>query len=299
MKASALLISSVLGLTAPFSLPFGLHLPLWAERILWNPRERTERALSELRSAGDARGKDSRDPAVEKARRKAAANALAAAEVAERLAPADPTVQYDAGTMRLLAGKNREAIPALERAARTAPKTLAADAHFNLGTGKLVAGDAAGAVSALEQALRLDPGHAAAKHNLELALIERKKERLRAKKPEEGPRGDQGGGRDTGPRSGGDGSPSNGKPNEKPNDQGAPPQPKGGGESSPQPGPRPKTQGTGDDPLDRFREQPDMNAREAAAILRSVERLEREQRRLAAEQRARATSEQDVDWQDW
>ncbi len=42
-----------------------------------------------------------------------------------------------------------------------------------------------------------------------------------------------------------------------------------------------------------------MNAREAAAILRSVERLEREQRRAEAEKRARAAAAQNVDWQDW
>lgn len=293
MKWAALALSATLALAEPFSLPFGLHLPLWAERLLWNPRERTERALAELnRPAGVPDGND------EKARKAAAGKALPAAETALRLAPDDPTVQYDAGTVQLLAGKNRAALQTLERAARTAPRSLAADAQFNLGTARLAANDAAGAVAALEQALRLDPAHAAAKHNLELALIEREKERLRTKEPQDGSRGDRRGDHETGPKNGGD-EPAKPEPNQKPQTQGTPPEPQPGPGGRPQPGARPKTPGSGDDLLDRFREQPDMNAREAAAILRSVERLEREQRRAEAEKRARAGAAQDVDWQDW
>lgn len=291
MKWPAVALSATLALAEPFALPFGLHLPLWAERILWNPRERTDRALTELKSGA-------KDGADEKARRAAAVKALPAAETALRLAPDDPTVQYDAGTVQLMAGKNRQAIAALDRAARAAPGPLAVDAQFNLGTGKLAAGDAAGAVEALQQALRLDPSHAAAKHNLELALIEREKERLRTKDPKDGPRGDRRGDRESGPKQGGD-EPPQGSPNDKPQTQGTPPQPQPGTDGAPRPGPQPRKSGAGNDVLDRFREQPDMNAREAAAILRSVERLEREQRRAEAEKRARVGAAQDVDWQDW
>ncbi len=298
MKWAALALSTTLALAEPFALPFGLHLPLWAERALWNPRERTERALAELEAQAKS-GKDGpSDPAGEQARRAAAGKALPAAETALRLAPDDPTVQFDTGTVQLLAGKSRAALPTLDRAARGASGALAADAQFNLGTGKLAAGDAAGAVEALEQALRLDPSHAPAKHNLELALIEREKERLRTKEPKDGSRGDRRGDRESGPKNGGD-EPPKGPPNEKPQTQGAPPKPQAGPDGRPQPGPRPKTPGPGNDLLDRFREQPDMNAREAGAILRSVERLERQQRRAEAEQRARAGAAQNVDWQDW
>ncbi|HXU32900.1 MAG TPA: tetratricopeptide repeat protein [Thermoanaerobaculia bacterium] len=298
MKWAALALSATLALAEPFALPFGLHLPLWAERILWNPRERTERALAELKGPDPSGKPVANDPAGEKARKAAAAKALPAAETALRLAPDDPTVQYDAGTVQLLAGKHREAVKALDRAARDAPGSLAADAQFNLGTGKLAAGDAAGAVAALEQALRLEPSHAAAKHNLELALIEREKERLRTKKPQDGSRGDRRGDRESGPKNGGD-EPGKPQPNQNPQTQGTPPQPQPGQDGRPQPGPRPQNPGAGNDALDRFREQPDMNAREAAAILRSVERLERQQRRAEAEKRARAGAAQDVDWQDW
>ena len=298
MKWAALALSATLALAEPFALPFGLHLPLWAERVLWNPRERTERALAELEAQAKSGKAGPSDPTGEQARRAAAGKALPAAETALRLAPDDPTVQYDTGTVQLLAGKNRAALPTLDRAARGASGALAADAQFNLGTGKLAAGDAAGAVEALEQALRLDPSHAPAKHNLELALIEREKERLRTKEPKDGSRGDRRGDRESGPKNGGD-EPPKGPPDEKPQTQGTPPKPQPGQDGRPQPGPRPKTPGAGNELLDRFREQPDMNAREAAAILRSVERLERQQRRAEAEQRARAGAAQNVDWQDW
>ncbi len=293
MKLAALALGSALALASgPFGLPFDLHLPTWAERWLWNPRERTERAISSLAEKPGG-------PDDESARRAAADRALPAAETALRLAPDDPTVQYDTGTVRLLAGKNRKALSSLEKGARGAPADLAADAQFNLGTGRLAAGDAAGAVEALKAALRAEPNHAAAKHNLELALVERARERLRSKEPKDGPRGDRRGDRETGQKGGGD-EPENPPKDEKPQTQGQPPEPKKPGEDgAPKPGPQPKTQGPGTDSLDRFREQPDMNAREAAAILRSVERLEREQRRAEAEKRARAAAAQNVDWQDW
>lgn len=294
MKWATLALATTLALAEPFSLPFGLHLPLWAERLLWNPRERTARSLAEL-SSGAKSEKGEADPGARKA---AAARALDAAETALRLAPDDPTVQYDTGTVRLVAGRNREAVEALDRAAKSAPGSLAADARFNLGTAKLAAGDAAGAVEALEGALRIDPAHAAAKHNLELALIEREKERLRTQEPKDGNRGDRRGDRGSGPKPGGD-EPPQGAPNDKPQTQGNPTQPQPGPDGAPRPGPKPQQPGAGNDVLDRFREQPDMNAREAAAILRSVERLEREQRRAEAEKRARAGAAQDSDWQDW
>ncbi|HEV7672231.1 MAG TPA: hypothetical protein VGS22_27245 [Thermoanaerobaculia bacterium] len=292
MKLAALLLAASLALAGPLGLPFGLHLPTWLERWLWNPRERIERANAQL---AEGAGRPETD---EKARKTAADRALPAAETALRLAPDDPRVQFDAGTVQLLAGKNRAALAALEKAARAAPADLTADAQFNLGTGRLAAGDAAGAVEALEQALRTEPSHAAAKHNLELALVERERERLRAKQPKDGPRGDRRGDRETGPKNGGN-EPPQGPSNEKPQTQGAPPKPQPGQDGAPQPGPRPKAPGSGNDALDRFRDQPDMNAREAAVILRSVERLEREQRRAEAERRARAAAAQDVDWQDW
>ncbi|HXU45183.1 MAG TPA: tetratricopeptide repeat protein [Thermoanaerobaculia bacterium] len=267
LASGALLLPSFGGL---------FHLPAAVERWLYNPRERIGQANGRIEAGKPA-------------------EALPPLETALRLAPDDPRVQFDAGTARLLAGKARDAVPALERAARAAPPDLALDASYNLGTGRLAAGDAAGAVDALKQALRLDPHHAAAKHNLELALAEREREKLRAKKPQDGPRGDKPGDRESGAKGGGT-DPQPDRERKPPQAQG--PQPNSGTQGREGNG-SPRTPGSGPQPLARFRDQPDMSAQEAAQILRAVENLERKQRRAAAEQKARAAGSAAKDWQDW
>src|SRR6185295_17088401 len=140
-------------------LPWRPHLPEWVERWMYNPRERVERSL-EAQKQGKPR------------------EAVESADTALRLAPDDPLVQYDAGTARLGAGRGRQAVQPLEKAAKSAPRELAPAANYNLGNARLAAGDAAGAVEAYKQTLRLQPNHQDAKHNLELALREEQKQRM-------------------------------------------------------------------------------------------------------------------------
>ena len=259
------------GLALP-SLPWQPHLPAWVERWMYNPRERTERSIQEYQK-GRAR------------------EAVEPADTAERLAPDDPTVQYDAGTVHLGAGDSRRAVSLLEKAAKGAEPGLSPAAHYNLGNAKLAAGDADGAVEAYKEALREQPANQDAKHNLELALREAQKRRMGGQGNPSGSRGQQ-------------------KQNQQPSNQQGQgnPQPKPGEQSpgaqqkaQPQQGQgqqgQPQKPGEGqDDRLPQFRNQPDMNAREAASVLSAVENLERQQRRDQAARRARQHAARGKDW---
>ena len=69
-------------------------------------------------------------------------------------------------------------------------------------------------------------------------------------------------------------------------------------QAQPQPGQgQPQKPGEGQDArLPQFRNQPDMNAQEAASVLSAVENLERQQRRDQAAKRARQQSAKGKDW---
>ncbi len=276
--ARAHLFPLLLVLALP-SLPSFLqpHLPTWAERWMYNPRERTQKAME-----ATAKGKPK--------------DALGPAETAMRLAPDDPLVQYDAGTAQLGAGKARDAMKTLERAAKSAGPELAPTASYNLGNARLAAGDAAGAVEAYKQVLRAEPGNPNAKHNLELALREEQKQKIGGKGSPAGGRGSRKNNQDP------SNTPGQGEPDEDPNqkqDRRQPPSPQQGqqkkqgdqGQAAGQPG----NQGQ-DDRLPQFRNQPEMSAREAASVLSAVENLERQQRRDQAAKRARQRSAQEKDW---
>jgi tetratricopeptide (TPR) repeat protein len=257
-------------LMAAIPLPSFLHLPVWAERWLWNPRERTETALAE------------QDP-------KSAVRQL---ETAARLLPQDSLVQFNAGAGHLAADDAKAALPFLERSASGAAADLAPAAHYDLGNARFGAGDAAGAVEAFKQALRLDPAAADAKHNLELALRQLDKER-QARKPREAPGGGQQGQQEQSQGQGqGDDSqqqpPQPDPENPQPDQQGAQ-QPPQGGPSSSQGQQQPK-------PLEGFKDQPDMTAQQAAAVLESVENLERQQRKAEAARRTRRRATGERDW---
>ena len=249
------------------SLPWQPHLPVWAERWLYNPRERTERSIE-----ANAKGKPR--------------EAVGPADTALRLAPDDPLVQYDAGTAHLGAGNDRRAVSLLEKAAKGADAGLFSPTHYNLGNARLAAGDAAGAVEAYKQVLRREPGNQNAKFNLELALREEQKQKMGMQGKPAGSRGHR-------------------SPNREPSDQ----QGKGNNDQNPnrpqdqQKQPRPGDQGNSanggkerDDRLPQFKNQPEMSAREAAAVLSAVENLERQQRRDQAARRARQRGAKGKDW---
>lgn len=266
------------------------HLPTWAEEWLYNPRERMGQAV-------DAYERGKPEEGVE------------AAETALRLAADDPLVQYGAGTMQLGAGHERRAIERLEKAAKAAaeqakgkklPPGLAPDAFYNLGNAKLASRDAGGAVDAYKQALRLAPDHASAKHNLEIALREQRKQSQGAGGGNrQGNRGKQSQGDQQSGRRGGQGAPDDNPSSQDRQDAqgGDRRQPQQSG-SQGQPGqaPQPSPNPNGDPRLPQFQNQPDMSAREAAGVLQAVENLERQQRQKEAARRAQQSAFKEKDW---
>ncbi|HVF62264.1 MAG TPA: tetratricopeptide repeat protein [Thermoanaerobaculia bacterium] len=263
MTVKVLPLLFALGAAALPDLGWRPQLPAGVQRWLYNSRERTERAVA-AHAAGEG------------------ADALRYAETALRLAPEDPRAQYNAGAAALAAKRDRRAAEVLEQAAKGAPRELAPAAHYNLGNAKLASGDPAAAVEAYKQALRLTPGDQDAKHNLEIALREREKQRRqRMGLPRQGARGDRRGDQQTREQ---------GRRQDNPREQPPQPSPAGpGGEQRP----RQRPQGS---PLPKFDEQPDMSAGEAAALLESVENLERQQRRDTAAKQSRRKALRGKDW---
>lgn len=256
------------------ALPGWLHLPTAVERWLYNPRERTHAAQRHLA--------DGRPEA-----------AMATLGTAARLQPADPEVRFNAGTGRMLTDK-RGAVGELETATellsgrdRVDPE-LAADAWYNLGTARLGGRDAAGAVAALQEALRQGPGDPDAQFNLELALLKLERQRSGWRRPRESPDAEEEGESEPGGGTGGTDTTrqpeagAGGRRDEEPADQ------DDAGEQRPQEARR--------DLLQRFEQQPDMTAAQAAAILQAVENLERAYRRQEAERRGQRRQVVEKDW---
>jgi tetratricopeptide (TPR) repeat protein len=262
------------------SLPSFLdpHLPAWAERWLWNPRERTTETIRAWEAEQPEEAADFADTAL-------------------RIAPDDPRTRYNAGTAHLGADDVRESIGLLEKAAQDAPPDLAPAARYNLGNARLKAKDAAGAAEAYKQALRLEPSHADAKHNLEIALKEQERQ-SRMQSPREGNRGDRPDQQNPS-NDPGSGSPAD-QDDQRPSDETDPgrnDQKNQQGDQGQQPPPQGRPDKPGDQgQLPQFRNVPDMSAEEAAALLQSVENLEREQRRKQAAERAQNRSSQEKDW---
>lgn len=257
------------------SFPWKPHLPAWAERWLYNPRERTERVIEALeRAEPDA--------------------AVGPADTAVRIDEDDSRVRFNAGTAHLAAGHERRAVELLERAAKEADPALAPTAHYNLGNARLAAGDAAGAVEAYKQALRANPADADAKFNLELALREKEKPPNPMRAPREGSRGQRRGENDPS-NQGGAGSSADQSDRRSDASNPGTSERSGEGKRQGQAGPPSQPQG-GRQPLPNYQDQPDMSAREAAALLAAVENLERQQRRAEAARRARERSSRGKDW---
>lgn len=280
-------------LAASLPWPFESMVPDWVDRVLYNPRERTEAAM-EAYAAGDAEAAArAADTALDAAPRPAADEAGEA--------PPDPRLAYNAGTAHLAAGNEDRAVELLRRAAagidEAAPE-LAATARYNLGNALLADGDTAEAVEAYKEALRRAPGDAAAKHNLEVALRRLEAERkLEMGRSQETPGGDRPGEQEQGDQ-GGEEQPSDGEP--RPSDAADP-----GGEEPRDGEPQPRQPGAeggeedarSDSPLPQFEDQPDMTAEQAAALLEAVENLERRQRQIEAVERARREAARgEKDW---
>jgi tetratricopeptide (TPR) repeat protein len=273
--AAALLATIGLGGLAGFPFPLPLpHLPQKVERWLWNPRERTERSI-EAYKKGDAR------------------RAQRTADTALRLAPDDPRVAFADGTAHLAAGDERGAARLLQRAAEAAPPDLAPAAWYNLGNARLAGRDAGVAVEAYRRALLAAPGDADAKFNLELALREQQRQRSGPGARQQGQRGNRGGGGQASGNPGGEQQsarqPGRGDSPERGSQR------PGEGQRG-QEGQAQAPQQAGRNGARRFQEQPDMSASEAAALLQSVENLERQQRRAEAARRARRRAPGEKDW---
>jgi hypothetical protein len=289
MRGLALFLTSLLAAT-PAPPPAG---PAPApepgiERWLWNARERTAAGLAALEAGGG----------------EAAVGAL---ETAARVAPADPRVRFNAGAGRLQAlpsdtgdagsGEQRQAaaraaIPHLQAAAAgaaTAP--LRTDALYDLGTAQLLAGEPAAAVDSLAEALRQDARREDAKYNLELAL-RALEEQQRHEQPPPQPEPSSA----PQPEDGNERSDSAGPPPSHEPQSGPPPEaPRPPEDRERQPGAAPR--GTDpQSPLPNFVDQPNLSAREAAALLEAVENRERQQRRESAAARAKERRGEEKDW---
>ena len=241
--------------------------PGLADRLAFNARERTARALAAL---------DAQKPN----------EALAPFDAALRLAPADPLVQYNAGSGHLAAG-DPGAAALLERATENAPTELAPAAWYNLGNARLAASNAQGAVEAYREALLRQTDFAAAKHNLELALRELERQRQEQQKQQQQQKQQDQEQQKQQQQQRGQGEK---KPEESPDRQ---------QQEQQREQPRSEEGQQGEQrnrPLPRFQEQKDMTAEQAAAILQAVENLERQQRREQALERARAKAQVEKDW---
>lgn len=254
------------------------------ERWRFNARERTARGLAAWQQEKPA-------------------EAVGALDSALRLRPDDPLASFNAGTARLAAGAP-EAEPLLERAAAQAGEELAPDAYYNLGNARLAGGNPRGAIDAYQHALRRRADFPAAKRNLELALRrleqqqkeqqQREQQQQPQNRPQDRPDGNP---QQSPPSSGAPDDPADSSSPQPPEEsRGAPPAPE---EQGPQGSGSPdesQTPSGAERPLPQFRDQQDMTAEQAAAILQAVENLERQQRREQHEQRARSKARVEKDW---
>ncbi len=237
------------------STPAAAAWPPWLERWLFNSDRLTERGIESFEQ-GDAGA------------------AVEPLEIALRLERDDPRVLYNAGAARLGAGRS-DAQSLLEAAAEAGSGELAPRASYNLGNARMAAENFSGAIEAYQQSLRQDSEFEDAKYNLELARRKLEQER-QERQQQETPQQQQETPRQEPPRQEQEQQPQ--RQEQQPRD-GAEPPPAGEDpkeQQEPDRGPRQES------PLPRFRDQPDMSAEEAAAILEAIENMEREDRRRKA-----------------
>ncbi len=266
-------------LLLPASLPLRqavdsfLHWPRAVERWLYNPRERTDRGLDAL-DKGDVK------------------SAVRDFDSAQRLAPKDPAVLYNSGTAHLVAKDGLGAAQLLEKASGKAPPRLLPEAEYNLGNALLASGNPAGAVSAFEKSLLADPHQPDAKYNLELALrqLEKQRKEERRREQKEASQQQKPGGREQGRSTGAQRPPERKAPREAQSQASGKRQAATGEPKALKNAPKHGSV------LPQFKDQPNMSAAQAAAILNAVENLERQQRREAALKRAERRSSTEKDW---
>lgn len=254
--------------TAPAAAP----APGWAERLLYSSRERTRAGIA----------------AYEKGDGAAAMDAL---DAAARLAPDSPLARFNRGTAHL-AAKAPDAAALLDLAARGADPAVAPAAWYNLGNARWASGDPRAAIAAYRETLRREPTHGDAKFNLELALKaleeqQKQQEQQEPQQKQQNQRQDAKNGQQDQQQSASDRSQ---QPNDRREGEEPPPE-----DSRAEREQQPTPQNAGD-PLQQFREQPQMSREQARAILEAVDNLEREQRRKAAAERARDRRRVEIDW---
>lgn len=266
MKALPLLAPLLLAAgIAPAQTPAPAPPPGLADRLAFNARERTALGLAEL---------EAQKPA----------EAVGAFDAALRLAPEDPLVRYNAGSGHLAAGAP-DAAALLEQATEAAPPELAPAAWYNLGNARLAERNAQGAVDAYRETLLRQPDHAAAKHNLELALRELEKQRQEQRKQQEQQKQEEREQQQQQQQGQGEKRPEKQEQQQEQQQQ-----------QQQQQGQEGEKGEQRQRPLPRFQDQKDMTAEQAAAILQAVENLERQQRREQALEQARAKADVEKDW---
>ncbi|MCP3961455.1 MAG: hypothetical protein GY719_26725 [bacterium] len=255
--------------------PAAADWPAWMERLLFNPTERTHRALESLENGESA----------------AATGPL---ETALRLRGDYPVAQYNAGTGRLGTGSGG-APQLLEAAAEGGTGKIVPLARYNLGNARLAGSDLPGAIEAYKEALRHDPDMTDAKFNLELAqhrLEEQQEEQQQDQEQQDDQQQDQEQQNQDQEQDGEQQPDPEGQDQLEQEQQDQEQQ----GQEQQQQQDQEQQQQQQESPLPQFQDLPDMTAEEAAAILEAIENLEREQRRKQALQAARKNTRGKKDW---
>jgi Ca-activated chloride channel family protein len=266
VKGAALLALAA-ALATPAEPSSEARAPL-GERLAWNARERTAAGIEAL-AAGEAEA------------------SLPPFDTALALRPDEPRARYNAGTARVEVAPEAAAA-LLAEAAATAPPELAPDAFYNLGNARLAGGDARGAVEALVESLRRRPESLDAKHNLELALRALEQQQQQQQKQQQQQQEQEQEPGDNGSEQQEQEQQQQRQPDAAPSETGSgPPE----ADSQPRQSEPPQPEQT-----PRFRDQPDMTAEQAAALLQAVENLEKRQRRARALDAARGRRSVEIDW---
>lgn len=99
--------------------------------------------------------------------------ALRAYEGARRELPRSAELDYDLGDVYMKLGRADDAKRSFEAALSKAGDSLKPRDYFNLGNALVKLGQREDAIAAYRQALKLDPGFEAARHNLEVLLLDK------------------------------------------------------------------------------------------------------------------------------